>query len=178
MIGALETCDRGEIRLFGKTLPRAESRRATKVRRDVINYLFQSFALISDMTVTENLLVAMQFLGISPKEKLSRIEGALSEVGLAHLKDAKVNTLSGGEQQRTALARAMLKPGKLVLADEPTGSLDAQAAESSFLLIQSLCRRHQKTVIMVTHSLELAKRTDRILDLARLGDARNPQALP
>jgi putative ABC transport system ATP-binding protein len=165
MIGVLETCDLGEIRLFGEPLPRIESHRATKIRRTVINYLFQSFALINDMTVAQNLLLAMRFLGNSPKENLPKIDTVLSEVGLLPLKDARVNTLSGGEQQRAALARTMLKPGNLVLADEPTGSLDAVAAENSFSLIQSLCKRYQKTVIMVTHSLELAQRADRVIDL-------------
>jgi putative ABC transport system ATP-binding protein len=168
MIGLLETYDLGEIHLFGRPLPKIESHKATKIRRNVINYLFQSFALISDMTVAQNLLLAMRFLGNSPKKNLPRIDAVLSEVGLLPLKDAKVNTLSGGEQQRAALARTMLKPGKLVLADEPTGSLDAEAAENSFSLIQSLCKRYQKTVIMVTHSLELAQRADRVVDLTRL----------
>lgn len=77
-----------------------------------------------------------------------------------------VNTLSGGEQQRVALARTILKPGKLILADEPTGALDAKAAELSFSLIKDLCRKYHKTVIMVTHSLDLAQRADRVIDLA------------
>lgn len=165
MIGLLETCDSGAIRIFGDKLPKIESHKATTMRRDTINYLFQSFALISDMTVTQNLLLAMHFLNISTKEKLARIDKVLDEVHLLHLKDENVNTLSGGEQQRTALARTMLKPGKLILADEPTGSLDAQAAEITFALIQELCKRYQKTVIMVTHSLELARKADRVIDL-------------
>ena len=165
MIGVLETCDSGGISIFGETLPKIESQKATKMRRDTINYLFQSFALINDMTVIQNLLLAMHFLNISTKKKLARIDKVLDEVHLSPLKDATLNTLSGGEQQRTALARTMLKPGKLILADEPTGSLDASAAEISFALIQELCKRHQKTVIMVTHSLELARRADRVIDL-------------
>lgn len=165
MIGLLETCDSGGIHIFGEKLPRIESHKATKMRRDTINYLFQSFALINDMTVSQNLLLAMHFLNISTKKKLARINKVLDEVDLLHLKNAKVNTLSGGEQQRTALARTILKPGKLILADEPTGSLDARAAEISFALIQELCKHYQKTVIMVTHSLDLARRADRVIDL-------------
>ncbi|MDR3315758.1 MAG: ABC transporter ATP-binding protein [Coriobacteriales bacterium] len=167
MIGVLETCDLGEIRLFGELLPRIESHKATKIRRNTINYLFQSFALINDMTIAQNLLLAMHFLDSPAKEKQSKIDTILSEVALSPLKHAKVNTLSGGEQQRTALARTMLKPGNLVLADEPTGSLDKAAAEKSFSLIQSLCGHYKKTVIMVTHSLELAKQADRVIDLTK-----------
>ena len=77
-----------------------------------------------------------------------------------------VNTLSGGEQQRVALARTILKHGNLILADEPTGALDAKAAELSFSLIKGLCQEYHKTVIMVTHSLDLAQCADRVIDLA------------
>lgn len=165
MIGVLETYERGEICVFGKKLPKIDGRRATLVRRNTINYLFQSFALITDMTILQNLLLAMQFLNIGNHEKIARIDRILEAVNLLPLKNALVNTLSGGEQQRVALARTMLKPGKLILADEPTGALDSHAAEVSFSLIQNLCKQYKKTVIMVTHSLELAQRTDRIIYL-------------
>ena len=79
------------------------------------------------------------------------------------LKNAPVNTLSGGEQQRVALARTMLKPGKLILADEPTGALDEQSAQISFNLLKGLCRKYKKTVIMVTHSMDLARQADRVV---------------
>ncbi|HCC03017.1 MAG TPA: ABC transporter [Ruminococcaceae bacterium] len=165
MIGVLETVDQGEIRIFGKILPPIDSHRATLMRRDTINYLFQSFALINDMTVCQNLLLSMHFLSRSDKDKMESIDQMLNAVHLLPLKNATVNTLSGGEQQRVALARTMLKPGKLILADEPTGSLDAHSADISFSLIQSLCKKYGKTVIMVTHSPELAQRADRIIDL-------------
>lgn len=166
MIGVLETFERGEICVFGEKLPKIDGRRATLLRRNTLNYLFQSFALITDMTILHNLLMAMQFLNISNHEKITRIDKILEAVNLLPLKNALVNTLSGGEQQRVALARTMLKPGNLILADEPTGALDAHAAEVSFSLLHNLCRQHKKTVIMVTHNLELAQRTDRIIDLA------------
>ena len=138
----------------------------TLLRRNTINYLFQSFALISDMTVFQNLLLSMRFLNIKEKEKEARIHSVLKLVSLSHLESSMVNTLSGGEQQRVALARTILKPGKLILADEPTGALDVKAAELSFSLIKSLCKKYHKTVIMVTHSLDLAQRADRVIDLA------------
>jgi len=167
MIGVLETVDQGEIRIFSTKLPHIESHRATLMRRDTINYLFQSFALINDMTVCQNLLLSMHFLNRSDKDKMAGVHQMLDAVHLLPLKNATVNTLSGGEQQRVALARTMLKPGKLILADEPTGSLDTHSADISFSLIQSLCKEYGKTVIMVTHSLELARRADRIIDLTK-----------
>lgn len=166
MIGTLEPIDKGDIRIYGKKLPGINSRKATLLRRNTINYLFQSFALISDMTVFQNLLLSMRFLNLKEKEKEARIHFVLKLVGLSHLESSMVNTLSGGEQQRVALARTILKPGKLILADEPTGALDVKAAELSFSLIKSLCKKYHKTVIMVTHSLDLAQRADRVIDLA------------
>ena len=166
MIGTLDPIDQGDIRIYGKKLPGINSRKATLLRRNTINYLFQSFALISDMTVFQNLLLSMRFLNIKEKEKEARIHSVLKLVSLSHLESSMVNTLSGGEQQRVALARTILKPGKLILADEPTGALDVKAAELSFSLIKSLCKKYHKTVIMVTHSLDLAQRADRVIDLA------------
>lgn len=165
MIGVLEEHDSGEIIILGKKLPSIESKKATLLRRNTINYLFQSYALISDMTVWQNLFLAMNFLDISKKRKIEKINEVLTKIGILSLKNEMVNTLSGGEQQRVALARTILKPGELVLADEPTGSLDAVSAENVFGLIQNLCKQYKKTVIMVTHSRELAERTDRIIDL-------------
>lgn len=165
MIGVLETFDAGSIQVFGKRTPKIKSHGATLMRRNMVNYLFQSFALISDLTICQNLFLSMNFLDIPKQEKLVQIERVLESVNLAPLKNSVVNTLSGGEQQRVALARTLLKPGKLILADEPTGSLDTGSAEVSFSLIQSLCKENNKTVIMVTHSPELAQRADRIIDL-------------
>jgi putative ABC transport system ATP-binding protein len=170
MIGLLETHDSGTIDVFEKELPKIESRRAMIMRRETVNYLFQSFALINDMTVFQNLLLSMHFLDIPQKSKIEKIDDILNAVNLLPLKNAMINTLSGGEQQRTALARTILKPGKLILADEPTGSLDANAADISFSLIQSLSKQYHKTVIMVTHSPELAQRASRIIDLNTLSE--------
>lgn len=168
LIGLLESYDYGEVEIFGKPIPSIESSKATKIRRDTVNYLFQSFALINDMTINQNLLLAMNFLDVSQKEKQQKIDAVLDEVQLLSLKNEKVNTLSGGEQQRVALARTVVKPGDLVLADEPTGSLDVVSGTTSFKLIQSLCKKYGKTVVMVTHNLELAQQTDRIIDLEKL----------
>lgn len=169
MIGVLESYDSGEIRIFGNAVPAINGHGATLLRRNTINYLFQSFALITDMTVQQNLLLSMQFIKVSERKKNSRIDAVLESVNMLSHKSSVVNTLSGGEQQRVALARTMLKPGKLILADEPTGALDTRSADIAFSLIQSLCKQHNKTVIMVTHSPELARRADRIIDLRAYG---------
>ncbi|EDS76306.1 lipoprotein-releasing system ATP-binding protein LolD [Clostridium botulinum C str. Eklund] len=167
MIGILESGDAGRINLKGKEIPKIESKRATMLRRNTINYLFQSFALINDMTIYENFFLAMKFLDITNKEKDIRIKEILKKVNLEELKDEKVNTLSGGEQQRVALARTILKPGDIILADELTGSLDSASAEIAFNLIKDLSKQYKKTVMMVTHSEKLANKTDRIINILK-----------
>ncbi|OFI48230.1 ABC transporter [Floricoccus tropicus] len=168
MIGMLETVDSGKIKLFGKELPKITSKKATLARRDDINYLFQSFALVSDLTVKENLLLAMNFMNIKKSEKEKRIIEVLTWLDIDKLINEKVNKLSGGEQQRVAIARAILKPGDLILADEPTGSLDPLMAENVFSIIEKLRDNFGKTIIVVTHSMELANRTDRIIQLEKI----------
>ncbi|MBZ9626177.1 ABC transporter ATP-binding protein [Clostridium sp. FP2] len=165
MIGLLESIDAGQIKLKGKEIPKIKSNQSTMLRRNTINYLFQSFALINDMTIYHNLFLAMKFSNITTQEKDTRIEEILKKVHLEKVKDEKVNTLSGGEQQRVALARTILKPGDIILADEPTGSLDSAAAEIAFNLIKDLSKQYRKTVMMVTHSKHLANQTDRIINI-------------
>ena len=167
VIGLLEDLSNGKIRIFGKEIPKINSRKATMLRRNTVNYLFQSSALVGDMTVYQNLMLAMHFVRISQKEKEIRINRMLHEVGLPKMKSAVVNTMSGGEQQRVALARTLLKPGKLILADEPTGALDEKSAEKVFLLLRDLCVQYKKTVIMVTHNMELAQQTDQVVNLRK-----------
>lgn len=167
MIGLLEDFSNGKVRIFGKEIPRINSRKATMLRRNTVNYLFQSSALVGDMTVYQNLMLAMHFVRISQKEKEIRINRMLHEVGLRKMKSAVVNTMSGGEQQRVALARTLLKPGKLILADEPTGALDEKSAEKVFLLLRDLCVQYKKTVIMVTHNMELAQQVDQVVNLRK-----------
>jgi putative ABC transport system ATP-binding protein len=166
MIGLLETIDEGEIFVFGQKLPNINCRKATWIRRNVINYLFQSFALIHNLTVEQNLNIAMNFVDFPKKEKQRKLKLILEQVELTPFIQEKVNTLSGGEQQRVALARAMLKPGDLILADEPTGSLDEKLAEKIFKLLKDLSTQYQKTIVMVTHDSKLAQQAEVQIDLA------------
>ena len=168
MIGLLESIDSGSIKINGNNIPNINSSKATMLRRNTINYLFQSYALISDITVLDNLMVAMEFLDLSKKEKNDKIDKVLKDLDIFILKNKKVNTLSGGEQQRVALARCILKPGNLILADEPTGSHDPKMAEIVFELIKYLRDKYNKTVIIVTHDISLANKADFIVDLSEM----------
>ena len=167
IIGLLETLDSGTINLEGKAYPSINSKKATLMRRTEINYLFQSFALINDWKVSKNLLLALQYTKLSKQEQERLIRTALENYGIGEKFDAVVNELSGGEKQRVAIARAMIKPGNLILADEPTGSLDkAMATIVIHSLLDSVHANH-KTLLMVTHDMGIAQRCDRIIELPK-----------
>lgn len=167
IIGLLETLDSGAISLEGRAYPSINSKKATIMRRTEINYLFQSFALINDWKVSKNLSLALQYTKLSKQEQEHLIKTALESYGIGGKFDAVVNELSGGEKQRVAIARAMIKPGNLILADEPTGSLDkAMATIVIDSLLDSVHANH-KTLLMVTHDMGIAKRCDRIIELPK-----------
>lgn len=167
IIGLLETLDSGKINLEGRAYPSINSKKATLMRRTEINYLFQFFALINDWKVSKNLLLALQYTKLSKQEQEHLIRAALENYGIVEKYDAVVNELSGGEKQRVAIARAMIKPGNLILADEPTGSLDkAMATIVIDSLLDSVHVNH-KTLLMVTHDMSIAQRCDRIIELPR-----------
>ncbi|UQF78584.1 MAG: ATP-binding cassette domain-containing protein [Lancefieldella parvula] len=167
IIGLLETLDSGTINLEGRAYPSINSKKATLMRRTEINYLFQSFALINDWKVSKNLLLALQYTKLSKQEQERLIRTALENYGIGEKFDAVVNELSGGEKQRVAIARAMIKPGNLILADEPTGSLDkAMATIVIDSLLDSVHANH-KTLLMVTHDMGIAQRCDRIIELPK-----------
>ena len=165
MIGLLDTVDSGKILINGKVLPKVNSQSAVHYRRNVINYLFQSNALISTSSVKDNLRLAMTFSSLSRQEKEQRIKETLEFVGLQNRLNSKINELSGGEQQRIAIVRAILKPGDIVLADEPTGSLDPEMSQKAFDLIRTLRDQFGKTILVVTHNMEQARQCDRIISL-------------
>lgn len=165
MIGLLETYDGGEILLKEKRLPDLNSKQATLLRRNEINYLFQTNALISEKTVRENLLLAMEYVDIKDEEKFKKISEILDRLDILDIKDQKANTVSGGEAQRVALARCILKPGDLILADEPTGSLDPKMSDKVFSLLLGLRNDYNKTILVVTHDMDMAKKCDRMIDI-------------
>ena len=167
IIGLLETLDSGKINLEGRAYPSINSKKATLMRRTEINYLFQSFALINDWKVSKNLLLALQYTKLSKQEQEHLIRAALENYGIGEKFDAVVNELSGGEKQRVAIARAMIKPGNLILADEPTGSLDKAMATIVINSLLDSVRANHKTLLMVTHDMGIAQRCDRIIELPK-----------
>lgn len=165
MIGLLEEYDSGEILLKENPLPNINSKEATLIRRNEINYVFQTNALVSSKSVKDNLLIAMEYVKKSKEEKGKDIKEILEKLEILDLLDQKINTISGGEAQRVAIARCVLKPGDLILADEPTGSLDPKMSDEVFKLLLSLRDLYDKTIIIVSHDTKLANKCDRIIDI-------------
>ncbi len=165
IIGLLEQQTSGTMTFRGTTLPRINRSAATALRRDHINYLFQSFALINSSSAIENILIGLHSVKLRRAVKEKQIMELLGHLGLHGVARDKVMTLSGGERQRVALARCLLKPGELILADEPTGALDDALAERAVTEMLSLQRDYGKTLIVVTHDRRVADRCDRILEL-------------
>lgn len=166
MIGLLEPIDSGELILCGHVNVKPGSKKAERLLRESISYLFQNYALIENETVQYNLMLALKYVAISKSEKEERLRQALKEVGLTGIERQKVFRLSGGEQQRVAIARCMLKPCELILADEPTGSVDSDNREIILDLVQKM-HEQGKTIVIVTHDSYVAERCGRQIHLIK-----------
>jgi lipoprotein-releasing system ATP-binding protein len=165
LLGGLESADAGEIEIGGRRIDRLDAEALAAMRNRTIGYVFQFHQLLADFTAIENVALPGRIAGRPAAELRSRAETLLSEVGLGELGDRFPGQLSGGEQQRVAICRALLLAPPLVLADEPTGSLDPASGSVVFDLLLDLQRRHGTTAIVVTHNPELARRCARILTL-------------
>jgi putative ABC transport system ATP-binding protein len=164
MMGMLEVPDKGTIQLFDDPIPRIHSRKANQMLRTKISYLFQNYALIDNATVEENLDVPLVYSNKTKKEKRKVKIEVLEKVGLNISLKRKIHELSGGEQQRIAIARIMLKSCELILADEPTGSLDTYNRDEIIKLLKEL-NATGKTIIIVTHDSYVAQECSRVIDL-------------
>lgn len=164
IIGLIEKADSGSIMIDGKSILRINSSNAMKLRRNKIGYIFQNYALCQNETVYYNLKIALKYTKV--KNRKEKIIEALTTVGLDfnQVLNQKVCMLSGGEQQRVAIARVLLKPCEIILADEPTGNLDVDNKTIVFGLFKQM-QEMGKTVLLVTHDHELAKQCDQIVYL-------------
>ncbi len=162
LIGLLDSFQEGSLILFDQVNIKPGSRQAKKMLRNHIGYLFQNFALVDDKTVAYNMKIAIEEHKI--KDADLKIAEALEKVGLAGFEKKKISECSGGEQQRIAVARLLIKPCQLILADEPTGSLDEQNKMEVFSLLCKL-KDQGKTIIIVTHDNELKELCDNKIEL-------------
>lgn len=164
IIGLLENRDSGSLLFNGENVSDINSKKAIMLRRNFLGYVFQNFALIEEKSVLDNLVIAQKYSNKTKKEKMKEIDDVLDMIGIANLKNNYVYQLSGGQQQKVAIARILLKQCEVILADEPTGSLDEENKKDIFNLFCEL-KNKQKCVIIVTHDLALADKCDRVINI-------------
>ena len=164
IMGLLDTPTEGTYLLNGKDVGQLPERERTNIRKGVIGFVFQSFNLIDELNVYENVELPLLYMGVPAKERRKRVTDILDRMAMSHRRKHFPCQLSGGQQQRVAVARAVVANPKIILADEPTGNLDSKNSKE---VMDLLCQLHEKgtTVVMVTHSQHNASFADRIINL-------------
>ncbi len=161
LVGGLDRPARGEIRVLGRPVHGEPDR--VRLRRHHLGFVFQLHNLIPDLTVAENCAVPALAAGRATAETRARIDELTEAVGIAHRRSHRVQDLSGGERQRVAICRALMNRPEVLLADEPTGSLDEDTATKVFALFRDLVRREGAALLLATHERRFAEACDRIL---------------
>lgn len=161
MIGALDKPTRGTVLMDGIDIFKLSDNALAKIRNSKIGFVFQSFNLINRSTVQKNVEMPGIISGMDSATRTKRAHGILKKLGILKKAKHKPNNLSGGEQQRVAIGRALINNPAIILADEPTGNLDTVTGEEIFQLLDELTKKYSRTVIMITHNVDLAKRTHR-----------------
>ncbi|WP_196001181.1 ABC transporter ATP-binding protein [Clostridium sp. 1001271B_151109_B4] len=164
ILGGMDNCDEGKIIIDGIDISKFNDRELTKYRRYDVGFVFQFYNLVQNLTARENLELATQI-----SNNALDIDKTLELVGISHRKDNFPAQLSGGEQQRVSIARAIAKNPKLLLCDEPTGALDYNTGKQVLKTLQDTCRKMKTTVIVITHNSAIAQMADRII---KINDAK------
>jgi len=165
LIGGMDRQDAGSIKILGREITELSAADLAVFRNETIGFLFQFHHLLPEFTALENVMMPLLLRGTPPTEAAAAAKELLRETGLADRAGHRPGELSGGEQQRTALARALAGRPRLLLADEPTGNLDPRTGETVAALIQSMHEKHGLTSVIVTHSEKLASHCTRVLRL-------------
>jgi len=164
-LSGLERPTRGTVK-FGETdLPSIPDAEMSRLRRRQFGFIFQFYNLIPTLTVEENVALPLELDGMRSKQYRNRVRAVLEQVGMAEKSKHLPYQLSGGQQQRVAIARALVIEPAILFADEPTGNLDSQTGEGILNLLRDLCRRYNKTVVMVTHDRQAAASSDQLICL-------------
>ena len=172
LMGLLDEPSRGAVALEGRPVTRLSDKDLARLRNSAIGFIFQSFHLVADLTVLDNVEIPLLYRATSSRERRRLALAAIDRVGLASRAHHFPSQLSGGQQQRVAIARAIAGRPKLVLADEPTGNLDSHMGDEIMAILHELHGSEKATIVMVTHDARLAERTGRIV---RLFDGRQVQ---
>lgn len=163
LIGAIDTPTNGQVLIDGVDLTTLSDDERTLLRRRRIGFVFQAFNLVPTLSAIENVALPLELDGKSEEESLERARERLRLVDLAERADHLPSMMSGGEQQRVAVARALVIEPAMLLADEPTGNLDSVASQQVMRLLRDLVDQYKQTVVMVTHDMDVASHADRIL---------------
>tara|TARA_B100000214_G_scaffold159192_1_gene114299 strand:- start:1541 stop:2221 length:681 start_codon:yes stop_codon:yes gene_type:complete len=164
MIGLLDSLTEGAIEIEGQDVSVMSDNELSKFRGEKIGFIFQSFFLLPGLTAQENVAEGLLYQGIKREERLKRAKKVLQDVGLGDRLEHLPKELSGGEQQRVAVARALVQNPAFVLADEPTGNLDKQSGDNILSILKEL-NKQGKTIIMITHNLDHAKKFKKVVKL-------------
>ena len=165
LLGALDQADGGELSVAGVRLSPSDPAALLHYRRHIVSVIFQFYNLLPTLSARENIELVLEPLGLHSRQRRERADELLSRVGLSAAADQYPSQLSGGEQQRVAIARALAKRPRLVLADEPTGSLDRKNSRQILDLMQSINRAEHTTFLIVTHEPELAAQASQVLHM-------------
>jgi len=161
LLGALDKPSKGEILVGDKDIAKLGDRRLIKYRCKKIGFVFQNYNLVPNLSAIENVMLPMEFAGVKKAQRIKRANDLLEQVGLEpEQRKRKPGRLSGGQQQRVAIARALANQPQLILADEPTGNLDSATGKMIFDLMHGLAKSEKTTIVVVTHDLDIAGRTD------------------
>lgn len=160
LLGCIDKPTSGIYKLEGKDVSNLSEKELAKIRNEKIGFVLQDFGLIEEETVIENIMVPFLFSSKNNKNIRFKIEKILKDLDIFDLQNKKVNLLSGGQRQRVAIARALIIEPEIILADEPTGSLDTDTSNNIMNIFKNL-NKEGKTIIIVTHNLELAKETNK-----------------
>lgn len=165
-LSLLDTPTSGSIVIDGHTIDTLSNSEKTTFRLHELGYVFQDYSLLPELTAQENIMVPLLMQGLSRQTAEERALSALKSVNLEHRKDNTPSELSGGEQQRVSIARAITHKPKILFADEPTANLDSFSSETVMEIFQKLNKEEKLTIVMVTHELEYGKLADRIVKLS------------
>jgi ABC-type lipoprotein export system ATPase subunit len=165
IIGLLDVPNSGSIELFGENMTEKNASQLREFRKNNIGFVFQNFYLLPELTVYENIELPLLIANKSEKSRIQKINLLLDDLGMVEKKDMYPSQLSGGQIQRVAIARALANDPKLILADEPTGNLDEQTAKDVLSILKNIQKKSETTIILVTHSHEVAKECSNIINL-------------
>ena len=165
IIGALDRPTSGRVLISGQDLSQANNSELARIRNENIGFVFQSFNLIPRMTAAENIALPLLIRGARPKDRKIQALKLLKEFGLESKAENKPGELSGGEQQRVAVARALANNPSIILADEPTGNLDTRNSELMMKIFHQSNSEAEKTLLIITHNLELASRAEKVVSI-------------